>query len=70
MTHFDHLHRIDRYSADREKSYRISHIILADNNRKEPKENIYSNIVLGNSNVVLVSNLTKSVHNGGFCGSG
>jgi len=52
------------------KSYRISHIILPDHNRKEPKENIYSNIVFGNSNVLLVSSLTKSVHNGGFCGSG
>jgi len=72
ITHFDHLHRIDRYSAVWAKSYRISHIILADHSRKKPKENIsaYNNIILGNSNVLLASNLRKSVHTSGFCGSG
>jgi len=33
-------------------SYRITDIILADHNRNEPKENIYSNIILGSSNVI------------------
>jgi len=47
----DHLRRIDRYSADWAKNCRISHTILANNNWKEPKENIYTNIILGNSNV-------------------
>jgi len=36
-----------RYSADWAKSYLISHIIFADQNRKETKENIYTNIILG-----------------------
>jgi len=52
MTHFDHLHRIDHYSADWAMSYRITDIILADHNKNEPKENIYSNIILGSSNVI------------------
>jgi len=55
MTHFDQLHRMDRYSADWAKIYRISHNILADHNRKRPKENIsaYTDIIIGNSNVLL-----------------
>jgi len=55
MTHFDHLHRIDRYSADWAKSYYVSHIILANHNRKKPKEHttINTNISLGNSDVLL-----------------
>jgi len=55
MTHFDHLHRIDRYSADWAKSYYVSHIILANHNRKKPKQHttINTNIILGNSDVLL-----------------
>jgi len=30
----------------------------------------YTNIILGHSNVLLASNLRKSVHIGRFCGSG
>jgi len=55
ITHLDHFHLIDRYSADQANSYRFSHVILADHNRKEPKENIlaYTDFILGNSNVLL-----------------
>jgi len=47
-----------------------SHITLADHNRKEPIENIYTNIILGNNNVLSASNVRKSVHTVDFCGSG
>jgi len=49
MTPFDHLHRIAVILQTEQKSYRI--IILADRNRKEPKQKIYTNIILGNSSL-------------------
>jgi len=58
------LRRIERYSAHWAKSYHISYrpIILADHNRKKPKEKFFTNVILGNSNVLSACNLKIRPH--------